>query len=153
MNKSNSPYRDNIPLKMRLKLSIFLSLILTVPFVLITPSFLEQNLTTKVLIMISCFIVLVLMSLFCFYITDGKTIFHTEVKHFVEPSDLIVGQTYYLNGQNKAKYIGQESYTGKYQFLIEGVHSQNEIDTMNRENAEQLYPGQVRKYISANKEI
>lgn len=74
---------------------------------------------------------------------------HTKVKKGVDPKDLELNTTYYLNGKTYAVYLGQNAYNGKYYFRVWGVDQPNETIA---ENCTGFYPGEVSCYISATAE-
>lgn len=76
------------------------------------------------------------------------TILHRKVDHLVEPYQLDPNVTYWLNGETQATYIGVMDYTGKYLFHVQGYHKKNDLL-----DAIDLFPDQVRNYISTQKEV
>lgn len=78
----------------------------------------------------------------------SDTIFHRKVDHPVDPKDLEVDRTYWLNGETWAIYKGQDDYTGKYNFSIYGLNKAKKPDDVTN-----LYPGQAKQYISTIREV
>jgi hypothetical protein len=79
------------------------------------------------------------------WILRTSTIYTRMVDRGVEPDEpgqLIVNKIYWLNGEFEAKYLYKYGFTGELVFEIEGL-----------EGPVAIYPGLVRLYISASKEV
>ena len=75
------------------------------------------------------------------------TIFHRQVDRPIEPSDLQILQTYWLNGETAAVFIGRLDHPGTYLFHIHGLNKRHDLL-----DAKALTFDQVSKYISSHKE-
>ncbi len=77
-----------------------------------------------------------------------STYLHRKVKNPVLPHKLVAKQTYWLNGQTKAQFVGFLDFTGKCLFHIEGLNKKNDpLD------AKALTTDEVMMYISETEEI
>lgn len=76
------------------------------------------------------------------------TFLHRKVDNPVKLSKIVAQNTYWLNGQTEAIYLGVMDHTGKYLFHIKGLNKNN-----NLLDAKDLNPTQVVTYISEVKEV
>ena len=98
-------------------------------------------------IIILVFMFAVILSLGLIFTITSATIFNHKVGHPVELKDLIVGQTYWLNGETWAIYRGQNEFTGQRFFSIYGKD-----DPEKSYDVTAIYPDLVRRYISSVEE-
>mgnify|MGYP001572645878 CR=1 FL=1 len=75
------------------------------------------------------------------------TIFHRQVDHSTDPSSLQALQTYWLNGETPAVFIGTLDHPGTYLFHILGLNKKNDLH-----DTKALSFDQVRVYVSTQKE-
>ena len=76
------------------------------------------------------------------------TILTRKVDHPLDPHKLFQGQTYWLNGKNECRYLGQMEHTGRYLFHIERYHRKDRpLDS------EAIPAIIVQEYLSDTKEI
>lgn len=100
-------------------------------------------------------IVVIPLLIFLLYLFAGwavrkvsYTIFNRRVDHPVDPKDLTIGQTYWLNGETWATYKDQDDLSGKHLFSIYGLNNAKKPN-----DTTGLYPEQVRVYIASVREV
>lgn len=84
----------------------------------------------------------------CIVTAQTATLFRRTVTNSVQPEDLISGNTYWLNGNSEAVYVGPDLYRGTFGFHFVGYHSDKD-----ETECKFLIPGYVRLYISDRKEV